>query len=445
MNLEKRFVEFILAEQLFKSTDKLLLAVSGGIDSVVLCELCKNAGFDFSIAHGNFQLRDEESEQDEQFVETLAANYDVKLYKKKFATIAFANTHKISIQVAARQLRYEWFQEIVRGWPADTNNYILTAHHLDDNIETQLMNFFKGTGIAGLRGILPKAGLIVRPLLFAKKDELKQYALEHGLKWVEDSSNKSDKYSRNYFRHHIIPLVEHIYPEAMNNLADNIERFRETEQVYKSAIDLQLKKLVSIKNNEHHIPVLKLLKTQPLKTIAYEIIKPFGFTAKQVDDLVSLLHADSGKFIVSSSHRILRNRAWLIISPLQDKSIDNVLIEENQSPVLFQQGIMQIETFPANGYKLPVSADIAGLDSSSIKYPLLLRKWKKGDYFYPLGMQKKKKLSRFFIDQKLSLNEKENIWVVEMNKKIIWIVGRRIDDRFKVDAHTKTILQLRIQ
>jgi len=190
---------------------------------------------------------------------------------------------------------------------------------------------------------------------------------------------------------------------------------------------------------------LKLLKTQPLKTIAYEIIKPFGFTAKQVDDLVSLLHADSGKFIVSSSHRILRNRAWLIISPLQDKSIDNVLIEENQSPVLFQQGIMQIETFPANGYKLPVSADIAGLDSSSIKYPLLLRKWKKGDYFYPLGMQKKKKLSRFFIDQKLSLNEKENIWVVEMNKKIIWIVGRRIDDRFKVDAHTKTILQLRIQ
>jgi len=445
MNLEKQFIEFIQTEQLFKPADKLLLAVSGGIDSVVLCKLCKNAGYDFSIAHGNFQLRDEESERDEHFVDTLAAKYEVKLYKKKFATIAYANTHKISIQVAARQLRYDWFHEIVESWPDESANYILTAHHLDDNIETQLMNFFKGTGIAGLRGILPKTGILVRPLLFAKKDELKQYAIEHNLKWVEDSSNKSDKYSRNYFRHHIIPLVERIYPEAMDNLADNIKRFRETEQVYKSAIDLKIKKLVTGKNKEYHIPVLKLLHTQPLKTIAYEIIKPFGFTAKQVDDLVSLLYADSGKYIVSATHRILRNRAWLIISALQEKNIDNVLIEENQSSVLFQQGNLKIETLTGNGYKIPVSADIAGLDSSLIKYPLLLRKWKKGDYFYPLGMQKKKKLSRFFIDQKLSLNEKENIWVVEMNKKIIWVVGKRIDDRFKVNTQTKSILQLSVQ
>jgi tRNA(Ile)-lysidine synthase len=157
------------------------------------------------------------------------------------------------------------------------------------------------------------------------------------------------------------------------------------------------------------------------------------------------LHADSGKYIVSDTHRILRNRAWLIISPLQEKNIENVLIEENQTTVLFQQGILQVNNFPATGYKLPMSADIAGLDSSSIKYPLLLRKWKKGDYFYPLGMQKKKKLARFFIDQKLSLNEKENVWVIEMNKKIIWVVGRRIDDRFKVNPQTKNILQLSIQ
>ena len=445
MSLENKFIAFIQTEQLFKPADKLLLAVSGGIDSVVLCDLCKNAGYDFSIAHGNFQLRDEESERDEQFVETLAAKYEVKLYKKKFATIAYANTHKISIQVAARQLRYDWFQEIIRSWDNNSASYILTAHHLDDNIETQLMNFFKGTGIAGLRGILPKSGQIIRPLLFAKKDALKQYAVDHKLKWVEDSSNKSDKYSRNYFRHHIIPLVEHIYPEAMNNLADNIERFRETERVYKSAIDLQIKKLVTEKNNEYHIPVLKLLHTQPLKTIAYELIKTFGFTAKQVDDLVSLLHADSGKYIVSNTHRILRNRAWLIISPLKEENIDNILIEENQSPILFQQKILKIDSLAAKGYQLSPSSDIAGLDASLITFPLLLRKWKKGDYFYPLGMQKKKKLARFFIDQKLSLNEKENTWVVEMNKKIIWVVGKRIDDRFKVNTQTKTVLQLSVQ
>jgi len=445
MNLEKQFIDFIQSENLFRPTDRLLVAVSGGIDSVVLCELCKNTGYDFAIAHGNFQLREDESDRDEQFVEALAARYEVKLYKKRFATIAYANTHKISIQVAARQLRYDWFNEIVDSWQNSTGNFILTAHHLDDNIETQLMNFFKGTGIAGLRGILPKSGKIVRPLLFAKKNDLRKYATEHDLKWVEDSSNSSDKYSRNYFRHHIIPLVEQIYPEAINNLADNIERLRETEQVYRSAVDLQIKKLVTQRLNEAHIPVLKLLHTIPLKTIAYEIIKQYGFNAKQVDDLISLLHADSGKYIVSDTHRILRNRAWLIISPLQEKNIENVLIEENQSSVLFQQGILQINNFPATGYKLPLSADIAGLDSSTIKYPLLLRKWKKGDYFYPLGMQKKKKLARFFIDQKLSLNEKENVWVIEMNKKIIWVVGRRIDDRFKVNPQTKNILQLSIQ
>lgn len=470
MSLLQKFQQYIAQENLFLPKDTLLLAVSGGIDSVVLCELCQQAGYDFVIAHCNFQLRAEESERDEQFVKNLGEKYGKQVLVKRFATEAYANANKVSIQVAARELRYAWFfsivgsQESIAGSqesivnsqsgetlipfvPADDSRLItqvLTAHHLDDNIETLLMNFFKGTGIAGLRGMLPKQGKIVRPLLFAGKEAIKTFAAEQQLLWVEDSSNQSDKYARNYFRNQLIPLVKNIYPEAENNLAHNLQRFKEIELLYRQSIDQHKKKLLEHRGNELHIPLLKLQKTSPLHSVLYEIIKDFGFGPAQVAEAAALLFSETGKYIQSATHRIIKNRSWLIISPVKTTEADNILVE---GPGLVELAIGNLELVLHDRMpkQMPGTGNEALLDAGEIGFPLLLRKWKTGDYFYPLGMRKKKKLSRFFIDQKLSKTAKENSWVLEAGKKIIWVVGHRIDDRFKITPQTKTTLQLTLK
>ncbi len=440
MDLVRRFKEYVKEENLFQQKDKLLLAVSGGVDSVVLCELCKQAGYDFVIAHCNFQLRGAESNRDEKFVKEVAKKYNAKLVVKRFDTEKYATDNKLSIQVAARELRYEWFQEIIQD-SAFNIQYILTAHHANDNIETMLMNFFKGTGINGLKAILPKQAKIARPLLFAGKEEIISFAKEHKLEFVEDSSNASDKYTRNYFRNKLIPGIKEVFPQVEENLLNNLQRFREAEQLYQQAIDQHKKKLLEQRGNEIHIPVLKLLKAQPLHSIVYEIIKDFGFTAHQADDCIALLKSETGKYIQSPSYRIIRNRAWIIISPNETTEANNVLIER-EGDIDFIEGKLEIKKIQTSNLKPQTSHQTAQLDAEKINFPIFLRKWKQGDYFYPLGMNKKKKLSRFFIDQKLSLTQKEKAWVIEMNKKIVWVVGMRIDDRFKITDATKEILQI---
>ncbi|MFZ1304602.1 MAG: tRNA lysidine(34) synthetase TilS [Ferruginibacter sp.] len=459
MDLLKQFQQYIkqpagsFGQNLFQPKDKLLLAVSGGVDSVVLCELCKQAGYDFTIAHCNFQLRGEESERDENFVKELGKKYDVEVWVKKFDTEKYAGENKLSIQVAARELRYSWFSELLTKVKSDLNSefpnsqfpipdYLITAHHANDNIETLLMNFFKGTGINGLHGILPKQGNIIRPLIFAKKEALAEFALTNNLSFVEDSSNASDKYTRNYFRNQLIPDLQKVFPQVADNLLNNIERFREIEMLYQQSVDLHKKKLLEKKGKEIHIPVLKLLKTTPLHSVVYEIIKAYGFTAYQTEEVVALLKSETGKYIQSATHRILKNRNWLIIAPNENTEAETILIEQNNKSVEFQQGKISIELLSTTNHKLQTTNLAAQLNAAEIKFPLLLRKWKQGDYFYPLGMQKKKKLSRFFIDQKLSLTQKEKTWVLEMDKKIIWVVGLRIDDRFKLRDTTKDILQI---
>jgi len=463
MNLLQCFREFISKEDLFSPKDTLLLAVSGGIDSVVLCELCEQAGYHFIIAHCNFQLRGQESERDELFVRGLAEKYKKTILVKKFETAQYAASNKVSIQVAARELRYAWFDEIMSRQTSDVNretsdfqlptsdlsshvsrlsSHVLTTHHLDDNIETMLMNFFKGSGIAGLRGMLPKQDKIVRPLLFAKKEAIQQFADVHKLAWVEDSSNQSDKYTRNYFRNQLIPLVKNSYPEATQNLAGNLQRFRDIEVLYHQAIDLHKKKLLQYKGKEVHIPVLKLQKTAPLISVVYEIIKEYNFTPDQSAEVPALLESETGRYIQSATHRIIKNRQWLIIAPVENKEAFNILIEM-PGKLEFEMGNLELALVPALQAKIPTTAAMAFLDAGRIKFPLLLRKWKTGDYFYPLGMRKKKKLSRFFIDQKLSKTDKEKVWVLEMDKKIIWIVGHRIDDRFKITDSTRQVLQIK--
>ncbi len=440
MDLLRSFKQFIDKENLFLSADTLLLAVSGGVDSVVLCDLVYSCGFTFTIAHVNFQLRGAESERDEDFVKTLAKKYQVELLVKRFDTANYAKENGLSIQVAARQLRYDWFYQV------PDLRYILTAHHADDNIETLLMNFFKGTGITGLHGILPKQDRLVRPLLFAAKEDILAYAKEKGLDYVEDSSNQSDKYTRNYFRNQLIPALEKVYPEVKENLHNNIIRFRDAEVLYRQSVDQHKKKLLEYKGGDIHIPILKLLKSHPAETILYEIVKDFHFTPHQVKDILQIAGGQSGKYIASSTHRIISNRNWLVISPLKSEESALIVIEEKDRLVTYPGGQVKIKTIPVTGLpSLDTDASVGMMDAAMIVYPLLLRKWKQGDYFYPLGMKKKKKLSRFFIDQKMSLTEKENAWVVEMNRKIIWVAGKRIDDRFKITPTTLNMVRMELQ
>jgi tRNA(Ile)-lysidine synthase len=441
MSLLSQFKLYIQKLHLFEKKDTLLIAVSGGADSTVLCELCQQAGYNFAIAHCNFQLRGEESTRDENFVRVLATKYEVPIFVAHYDTSVYALNEKKSIQEAARILRYDFFKALLIEHKFAS---VLTAHHADDNVETVLMNFFKGTGINGMRGILPKHDNIVRPLLFATRQQIEMFAKENNIDFVNDSSNEKNDYTRNYFRNELLPAVEKVFPEVAKNLINNIDRFADVAAMYNQSIDKIKQDLLEIKGKEIHIPVLKLAKTKPLQTIIYEIIKDYNFTAAQVGEVEKLLVADSGKYITSLTHRILKNRNWLIISNAHhfwEASL--FLIEANTSLLNYPAGQINIQTLPEQE-NLDSNKNIAYIDASHITFPLLVRKWKQGDYFYPLGMDKKKKLSRFFIDQKLSLLEKENVWVIESDKKIVWVVGLRIDNRFKMTDRTKKVIKFSI-
>ena len=422
---------------------RILLAVSGGMDSVVMTECCIMTGLDFGIAHANFQLRGAESERDEIFVRQLALKHNKTFFTKKFETKKYAEKEKCSIQVAARRLRYEWFR-VLMGKDKELFQFLFTAHHLDDNIETMLMHFFRGTGIAGLTGMPQKNEELIRPFLNISRSRLKEFAISQNLDWVEDSSNASDDYTRNYFRNQLIPSLTNIFPEIHNNLENNLVRFSEASVLYHQAISLHKKRLLKQNGSEIHIPILLLKKAIPVHSIIFEIIKEYGFSPGQTEELIKLMDSTNGKYIFSSSHRIIKNRGWLIIAPLEETNNAHIIVEQNVQEVFYPQGKLQFNYFsPKESGSFSKDPCNAFLDAGKIQFPLVLRKWKTGDYFYPLGMKKKKKLSRFFIDQKLSKTAKEKVWVLVMDKHIIWVVGYRIDNRFSIYNTTDNILLIK--
>jgi tRNA(Ile)-lysidine synthase len=420
----------------FSKDGHFVLAVSGGADSVVLAHLLKGAGINFEIAHCNFGLRGAESDRDENFVQALAVSLDVPFHVKHFDTNAFALEHKISIQEAARDLRYAWF--------ATFNTIVVTAHHANDNIETVFMHFCRGTGIAGLTGIEPyKANeRLLRPLLIFHKQEILDYANEAGIAFVEDSSNSSDKYTRNFFRHQVLPSVREVYPQSEQNILLTIKHLREVSEVYKEAMQKIVSKLQFINGNEIHIPVLMWQKAKPLDTITFEMLYPYGFTAAQVPEVIKLLSAHNGAVLVSGTHRLIKNRNWMILAPLASAiNTSVVVVEQNDASIDFPVGTLTLQTTIA---QVPDASDnnTCMLDAAALQYPLILRPTATGDYFYPLGMQKKKKLSKFLIDLKLSKTAKEKVWVLVSNNRIAWVIGYRIDNRFKITPASKYVVKL---
>jgi tRNA(Ile)-lysidine synthase len=430
--MAKRYHDFISREMLFNRNHRLLIAGSGGLDSSVLLHLTITAGYVVEIAHCNFGLRGEESDRDEAFVRELASQYQVPFHVRHFDTGAYASHHRVSIQEAAREMRYQWFDQLTeeRGL-----HRILTAHHADDNVETVMMNVFKGTGMAGLRGMLPLSGKIARPLLFASREELEAYAAQHGIAYVADSSNLTDKYTRNYFRLHVIPLIEQVYPGTSGNLRNSLPRFREAEMLYRASLESKFKKLIFKVGEDLHIPVEKLRRSEPLHTIVFELFHPYGFKPGQTDEIIGLMDSETGRYMLSSTHRLLKNRNWFVISKLHDVATSILTIDTDATEVEVREGRLVIGQ-PGAVQSLENDPNVACMDAREVVFPLILRKWKAGDYFYPLGMRKKKKISRFFIDHKLSLAQKERIWVLESDKRIIWVVGMRIDDRVKLKPST---------
>ncbi|MFN2438179.1 MAG: tRNA lysidine(34) synthetase TilS [Chitinophagaceae bacterium] len=436
-----RFIQFFKEKNLLHQQNHFIVTTSGGVDSAVLCELCYQAKFSFSIAHCNFKLRGEESDRDENFVRSLGQKYKVNVLVETFETEVIATEKKISVQEAARLLRYSWFKDLAEK---ETHTFVLLAHHANDDIETVIMNFFRGTGLEGLTGMkwnLSESHCL-RPLLTFNRKQIKDFARNNNLNWVEDSTNRSNKYTRNFFRNEIIPLVKKVFPQAEENVLNNIQRFKKSKKLYDLLVADLKKKLNKGSHPEVRIPV-KLLMSYRHTSLIYEIIKDYGFGEKQVHEIEKLAESESGKFIENESYQIIKHRHWFIISLKFEKS-NTIAIEEGIKQIGFEGGLFEIKTMALKNTTLSANQTRALVDAKEIEYPLVLRLWKEGDYFYPLGMQKKKKLSRFFIDKKLPKNEKEKIWVIESAKRIVWIVGKRIDDRFKITDKTQKVIQFTI-
>ncbi len=418
---------------------KVLVAVSGGIDSMVMLHLLHASNVDCAVAHCNFGLRGNESDNDERFVCEKVVEYGFRLHTKYFETMDYASQKGLSIQMAARELRYQWFNELAGQFGYES---IAIAHHRDDRIETMVINLARGTGIRGLTGIKPRNGRLIRPLLFASRQDIIDHAKENGIEFREDSSNASDKYARNYIRHHVIPGLEQFFPSLQQTIERDMEYFSGVEAFYNDAVQGYTKEVVSEKDDLVYIDLQSLIKSPSPPTLLYEIIKPFGFSGSAVTDILHETVHPSGRQFFSSTHRLLCDRQSLVIQKLEENTPQEYLIDDQTSEIQVPIGMTFHILKKTQGYKPAADPAIACLDYRKLHFPLLLRKWQHGDSFCPLGMKNMKKLSDFFIDNKLSIFEKEQCWVLVSGGQIAWIVGRRIDDRFKISDETKQVIEV---
>ena len=414
---------------------KLLIAISGGIDSVVLTHLLSTLKFNISLAHCNFNLRPIECDLDEEFVKKLGKNLNTEVFTIHFNTTEFAKENKQSTQIAARNLRYDWFNELIDKHQFD---YILTAHHADDNLETFLINLTRGAGLDGLTGIPEINGNIVRPLLKFSRNDILAFVKENNISWREDKSNASTKYIRNKIRHQILPVLKEINPSLLETFAKTTDHLKESQQIIEDKIDEVAIEIISTENNILKIDISKAEQLSNPKAYLYQLLKDYHFT--EWNDVANLLSAQSGKKIITKTHTLLKDRSFLLLSKnISSNIVEKFFIEENVTEI----------TNPIH-LKIEEVTEIATenkqtiyVNHQSLQFPLTLRKWQNGDFFYPSGMKGKKKLSKYFKDEKLSLLEKQNTWLLcNNNDDLIWVINHRKDNRFKVSSQTKHFLKI---
>ncbi|MDF0717328.1 tRNA lysidine(34) synthetase TilS [Muricauda sp. 334s03] len=417
----------------FLKGQRLLLACSGGVDSVVLAHLCVAEEMDVALAHCNFNLRDEESDGDETFVRELASKLKVEVFVKRFNTEQYAEKKRLSVQMAARELRYQWFDEVLQTKGFD---YVLTAHHADDSLETFLINLSRGTGIDGLSGIPEVNEKVVRPLLSFSQEEILDYAKNNNISWREDSSNASTKYLRNKIRHEIVPTLKELHPTFLRNFLNTQHYLQQTNDLVNHHLGELRAKLFEQSDGVIKIPIAELQKLQPLESYLYGLFKEYGFT--EWNDVKNLLTAMSGKQVFSQTHQLLKDRDCLMLSKIKNKvkGTYTVSLDIDTSELPIKLKLEEVGALEEQG------KNVVFLDKEKLNFPLVLRNWEKGDYFYPFGMQGKKKLSKFFKDEKLDVLSKEKQWLLCSDNKIVWVVGKRADERFKVDDSTKQILKI---
>lgn len=428
-----KFKDHLSSNFSFFKDKKLLLATSGGVDSMVMTDLFHKLNLNIALAHCNFQLRALESFEDQKFVQDFANKNKIPFFTTTFDTENFAKDYKLSIQVAARTLRYDWFYELLE---VENYDYLLTAHHLDDNIETFLINLTRGTGLEGLVGIPQENDKIIRPLLLFSRNEIETYAKKNNIAWREDASNASDKYVRNKIRHSIVPILKEMNPHFLSSFQKTQKYLQESQVMVEDASIMIYQQVAKEIDNTIQFDLKKLQQLPNYKSYLYQFLKEYGFAAW--DDIYNLVHSQTGKQIFSPDYIVVKNRDFLIVSPKKEDAEKNFLIEENQVQV----------NFPLKMIVNEVDA-ITETDSSSIfvdknllQFPLQLRKWQESDLFYPFGMSGKKKLSKYFKDEKMSIIDKQNCWLLCSNQEIVWVVNKRLDSRFKVTEHTKTILKI---
>lgn len=436
--------EYIEQHNLFSRDDRILLAVSGGIDSMVMAELFQRAGYNFAIAHCNFGLRGSESNQDEAFVASIAASYKVRFYVNHFKTREYAGFNKISVQMAARTLRYEWFEELVQ---AEGFKAVATAHHLDDQIETFFINVLRGTGIGGLHGILPHRVNIVHPMMFAFRRQIEDFASDEAISFREDSSNRTTKYVRNKIRHDLIPLLAEINPEFRKTITSTIDRIRDAELLLKNHIRHLSANIIKREEDVCRIDINELQKLNPIDVYLFELLQPFNFNRSVCNEIAESLNELSGKQFFSGTHRLLKDRDSLIITSSSQETADSPAesyIEETTSEITKPVHLKFSRIVNNDELTIPKSGNIALLDTSKLRFPLKLRKWKEGDSFIPYGMNNNKKLSDFFIDNKFSIVEKENAWLLVSGNTIAWLIGHRIANPFRITGDTEEILKIEL-
>lgn len=436
------FLGFINANHLVKHGDRILLAVSGGIDSMVMAHLFHHLPFEHSIAHCNFSLRGAESDHDEQLVREFAHERNIPFHTIKFNTLSYAKDKGISTQMAARELRYAWFEKI-RNENGFTS--IAIAHNLDDKIETMIINLVRGTGLAGMTGIKPVSANIIRPLLFATRSKISEYCAYNGVQYREDRSNLETKYTRNKIRHLVIPVLKEINPSVIETLDETSERFAGSSGIVSSYIESLRRDFTETRNGMVAFSLEGVKAHMKNRTILFELFRPYGISSVQLKDLVNIIDGRTGSQISTGTHRIVRNRDEIIVTQSIFHESINLTIDSPDKlvdlPISLDAEILDIN----DSYRVSPDNAKACLDAEKTVFPLTLRNWRAGDYFFPLGMNGKKKLSDYFTDRKYSIPEKERKLVLESDGKIIWIVGDRIDDRFKITAKTTRAIIFRYQ